>query len=420
MTTPSGPIVFNANTGSDTQASGLGPVVAVYGSGGSTTATSAVVSGIDTTGVNVGDLLWVQSSSGRQFSVIASVDSISQVTCDDVFANTETVNWAIGGKRATWDNADSRQLFAYAFTFSNSQVVEVQTETDQTLSSTLTIYSTYNTYLTSPALSTIYTSGDFMAISVPQNSSIILKNLKFLSGSTGSTTPAIEGSGTKYMLECVIGEDGGSNNFMSGAMTGYGGYIYAHGCKFYGRGSSVGGTGFGHNNYHGHTVHLSSSLVKDFANATAQSRRTISVIGSIITNCNYGLWSSGAGGWYVVRDTIFHNISSDAIFWANLPLGSVLPPDLFYGCLFHSVSGHIVNSATGGGWSGFGGSKTDYDYPLLPSLYSYNSAWTFNNWPTMPVTTLALDPFIDADNGDFNLNNVATGGAVLRTAEHTL
>jgi len=102
MTTPNGAIVFNASTGSDSAASGLGPATAVTGSGASTTAASAVVTGINTTGVTSGDLLWVQSSSGRQFSIIASVDSGTQVTCDDTFANTEgSRTWAIGGKRST-------------------------------------------------------------------------------------------------------------------------------------------------------------------------------------------------------------------------------------------------------------------------------------------------------------------------------
>ena len=105
MTAPNGAILFNNSTGSDTTASGLG-AANVYGSGASTTGSSAVVTGIDTTGVSSGDLLWVQSSSGRQFSIITTVDSGSQVTCDDNFDNTESGRtWAIGGKRATLDGS---------------------------------------------------------------------------------------------------------------------------------------------------------------------------------------------------------------------------------------------------------------------------------------------------------------------------
>ena len=66
MTAPNGSILFNNSTGSDTAASGLG-AANVYGTGASTTGASASVTGITTTGVTAGDLLWVQSSSGRQF-----------------------------------------------------------------------------------------------------------------------------------------------------------------------------------------------------------------------------------------------------------------------------------------------------------------------------------------------------------------
>lgn len=138
MTALNAAILFNNSTGSDTQSSGSSAGANVFGSGASTSSGSAVVTGIDTTGIQSGDLLWVQSSSGRQFSVIASVDSGTQVTCDDTFANTESSRtWAIGGKRATFDNADSRLLFSDdIFTM---QGVIIETETDQTISSYLYI-----------------------------------------------------------------------------------------------------------------------------------------------------------------------------------------------------------------------------------------------------------------------------------------
>jgi len=108
VTAPSGPILFNNLTGSDTTDSGLGPATSVNGAGASTTASSAVVTGIDTTGVSAGDLLYVDSTSGRKFSIIASVDSATQATCDDTFDNTEASrNWGIGGKRATLESSQA-------------------------------------------------------------------------------------------------------------------------------------------------------------------------------------------------------------------------------------------------------------------------------------------------------------------------
>ena len=133
MTTPNGAIVFNTGSGSDTLSSGLGPAIPVNGSGASTDGT-AVVTGITTTGVSAGDLLWVQTASGRQFSIIASVDSGTQVTCDDTFAAGLGQTWAIGGKRATWDNANSRQMFLDV-----KPAMIIETETDQSVSSMVSI-----------------------------------------------------------------------------------------------------------------------------------------------------------------------------------------------------------------------------------------------------------------------------------------
>jgi hypothetical protein len=140
MTALNAAILFNSTSGSDTQSSGSSAGANVFGSGASTTSGSAVVTGITTTGVQAGDLLWVQSSSGRQFSVIASVDSGTQVTCDDTFANTESSRtWAIGGKRATIGSSDSRRLFT---DWKAGWTVEMESGHSETLSSTLQLFGT--------------------------------------------------------------------------------------------------------------------------------------------------------------------------------------------------------------------------------------------------------------------------------------
>lgn len=134
MTTPNGAILFNATSGSDTQASGLGPATARTGSGASITSASSTVTGIDTTNVIAGDLLWVQSSSGRQFSIIQSITSSSEVVCDEVFDVTESGRtWAIGGRRATFEDASSRRLFG----LDSRQDLTTATETDQIITTAL-------------------------------------------------------------------------------------------------------------------------------------------------------------------------------------------------------------------------------------------------------------------------------------------
>lgn len=143
MTAPRAAIVFNATTGSDTAASGLGPASAISGTaaahtGGSASTTITLTGSPDLSGVQAGDLLWLKTASGRQFSVIASADnSAKTVTVDDSFtiAEASAVNYAIGGKRATWNDADSRLLFSA----DAKAGWTIETETDQAISSAISI-----------------------------------------------------------------------------------------------------------------------------------------------------------------------------------------------------------------------------------------------------------------------------------------
>lgn len=73
--------------------------------------------------------------------------------------------------------------------------------------------------------------------------------------------------------------------------------------------------------------------------------------------------------------------------------------------------------AVGNGGYGIGGTGAT----ILNNVYGYNN--TSGNVQTTPfsgsVTALTADPFVDAANGDFNINNTAGGGAVLRAATVT-
>lgn len=112
-------IIFNSSTGSDSAASGAGPATALTGSGaaldGDTTislaADSPDLSGVATDGSAV---LWVNSSSGRQFFKITAVDNGTKVvTVANAATPTESgKTWAIGGKRATVNETNSRKLFS--------------------------------------------------------------------------------------------------------------------------------------------------------------------------------------------------------------------------------------------------------------------------------------------------------------------
>ena len=209
MTAPSGPILFNSSTGSDTAASGLGPATALTGAGASTTASSAVVTGIDTTGVAAGDLLWVESTSGRQFSIIASVDSGTQVTCDDVFANTEASRtWAIGGKRATFDETNSRTIFNGTTGGKSDWIIE--TETNQSLTTAIDIgVSGMEVRGASGAIRVINQTANTYCFG-NRSTYQVLSNLKF-TNSNGTKTAAngvVSGTGGSpaYFIDCILGD----------------------------------------------------------------------------------------------------------------------------------------------------------------------------------------------------------------------
>ena len=142
MTALRAAIVFNNSTGSDTAASGLGPATAITGTAaahtnGSANTTITLTNSPDLSGVQTGDLLWLKTASGRQYSPIASADNTAKtVTVDSSFniASGSAVNYAIGGKRATLDHADSRTLLT-DLTKADYNSFEIQyTGTNYTLS----------------------------------------------------------------------------------------------------------------------------------------------------------------------------------------------------------------------------------------------------------------------------------------------
>jgi len=109
--------LFNNASGSDTAASGAGPTTALFGTAASYSGSvftldgTPNLSGVATDGSHV---IWVQTSTGRQFFTINAVDDgANTVTVDDAPAGTTTgLTWGLGGKRQTVGNTDSRLLFS--------------------------------------------------------------------------------------------------------------------------------------------------------------------------------------------------------------------------------------------------------------------------------------------------------------------
>src|SRR5690242_10267842 len=113
-------IVFDTAAGSDTAASGAGPAVALTGAAGAVTngsATFAITDPlVDLSGVaqDGSAVAWIATASGRQYSRINTISgAIGNWTVtlqDTVWTTGSGLTWAIGGKRATLDHANSRTL----------------------------------------------------------------------------------------------------------------------------------------------------------------------------------------------------------------------------------------------------------------------------------------------------------------------
>lgn len=403
MTVPRGNIVFNSLTGSDTQASGLGPVNAVYGAGASTTAGSSVVTGINTSGVTVGDLLWVMSSSGNQFSIIASVDSSTQVTCDDNFDNTESgITWAIGGKRATFDNVNSRNLFS---TFSNNYAV-VETETDQSLSSQINRPGGFGGFRLKGNDKTVSCEGNHGAFVASQSSSFVFCNFKFM-GSAGNTATACTGGYIRCEY-CVFGEKGSSNNFKSAVKNGaYASSGYLFRCKLYGQGNTV-GYGLWGSYYAAGTGQVVECSISDFQygvyliNSAGGTYNT--VIRSIFSNCQGGVYSNA--NLISPQSCIFHDIVGDAIYLMGTTIHTTRlldPAAPFADNIFINVGGYLMR------WGGYGLPLDTY-MPNLTTQYENYYVWYQYNSPAgnlnldFPTRTLSVQPFLDPSSGDFNFS----------------
>jgi len=418
MTTPNGAILFNNSTGSDTTASGLGGAN-VYGAGASTTGSSAVVTGIDTTGVSSGDLLWVQSSSGRQFSIIATVDSSTQVTCDDVFANTESGrSWAIGGKRATLDNADSRRLFGA----DGAAGFIIETETDQSLTSTisLTTVNSYDNYgvirgsdsgSTKPVLSF---SMNGIGIDIAYRKFYWkIKNLSL--ENTSSTKTSATGIRTNSYATIIEGVDinNSTNNWKHGIhiFNVEQGTAQIKFCKI----AHTVSDGILQNTS-GDMLHISNTVVGNCgghgANLGNQYTKTFRIENCIFhDNGGDGLytWSRDGNNYtYSVSNCIFYNNGGDGLSYRR-----------------HTFVYFQRNIFVNNGGYGIGNSyayDSDSETSIVDRNAFYNNAsGQAEDSPLMTnAITLTADPFVDSANGNFQIDSNSGGGATLRANNFAL
>ncbi len=101
-------------------------------------------------------------------------------------------------------------------------------------------------------------------------------------------------------------------------------------------------------------------------------------------------WTSHKGRKYCVKDCIFHTCQTGIL------QSSYSDPSSWASGTFHMGGHNIVDS---------------------PVFYNMTSAQTSGDMTVLNPTTCTEDPFVDAANGDFRLNNKAGGGALLKNRD---
>jgi hypothetical protein len=425
MTAVNGPLIFNSSTGSDTAASGSGPATAVTGTGASLNATTTVDLSADTpdlSTVSAGDILWVQTTSGQQFAVIASVDDTADtVTVDDAYSVTESSRtWAIGGKRATIDNADSRKVFD---DWRLIGVMDIELETDQTITGSAIPFrppiigagQPWNSrfYGTAGSIKTITQSANDYHFDVNNNGILRWSNLKFANSNATKNT-------SNRVLECVLA--GPNFSFQD--------------CVFGDSTNSIDGVLFDNSS----TIYLNFSRClfqhTDGPACSQSGPQICSFIDCFFDSCESGAeqTSSGAGyeGGVFVR-CIFKDITNEAIRnnsvynqikFTNIEdcifdncgkgvTGVGSPRNIsINNCIFMDCTTAIdlsFNELLGHVWRGNAFYNNTTDYNLDVDILYYDT----------DEITLTGDPFTDSANNDYTLNSTAGAGQTLRETSIT-
>ncbi len=443
-------ILVNSSTGtsnaSGATASGAGPGTALTGSagvtannGGGTTARRIELDGSpDLTNVatdgshalyfhdtTAGRRRWVAiEGKGNSGSPTAYVDV---VTAMGGGSNGVSAAWAIGGKLSGIEPANHRLLFlnnssagdclpGWIVEFDNSGYAE-------TLASTLSLNWTGTGLLpiilrgkeglaTKPVL-TFSNNGNAIALTTTSGSGhFIVDNIDLLnSHGTKTSSVALQGTGSGDVRSNVtfrrlrIGNSSGSHFWKGFVGVSTSSNFIIEECDIT-HCANVGIDLVG-------TVHIYFTKIHDGASvgisfSGSPNNSTCNIVGCLIyANSSHGISGNQQTGQLYILNNIVHGNGGSGY---NNTVASGLP---------HYFSGNIWSS--NGGY----GKANDASALLGRSFYEAyynNTSGEYNTAPFVEVgkITLSADPFVDAANGDFNLNNDAGGGALLRAATLTM
>lgn len=392
MTTPNGPILFNSSTGNDSTASGLGPASAVIGSSAELDGTSTVdvsYDGMDLSGISAGDLLFCDTTSGRKFSIIASVDTINEtITTDEAWPIESGVSWAVGGKRATLQN--SQHLWIRTDGAGSGLTYEL--ETDQAMSSYVLSYSGMGGTIKSSVTGTkrvITIGGTYFA----EGGGWTCYDIHLKSSANqaiGRASTGTQGSSWSF-VNCIVGDatdyfarlgDTASRTFA----------VYGQNTTFQDFNGTL------QNNTDVFVAR--DCVIKNCSRVyygTSLSSFTCSLFRCVVKNCS-SIGHMRRGTNVTLVQNIFDTITNGGqiMSWDDNSTVNVREN------VFINMSGYIESYVT--------------DHWAFRRNAFYNATGTWPPPDDSDPITLTADPFIDVANDDYNLNATAGGGAVLRAA----
>lgn len=418
-------IHFNPSTGSDTAASGAGPGDGVTGgtaisgtgaahTGGVASTTITLTNTPDLSGVAVdgSHALWLNTASGRQWSKITAVDNgADTVTVADSFniGSGAAVDYAIGGKRNTINDTDSRQLFTDVKpnwvidledgTYTLTSVISFGTSGDATGPITVT------SSTSARAVVTTSTSG----ISLFQNNSNYVWRLQHIefthTGATrGQAVAPNNVQTTVDVIDCVVD---GCSTLTEGNFTSMYSWLMLnvidteiHNCTGAGITNASGGMSMF---VSGCYIHDNASHGIECPNTTT-GQSSLSVVNSVITdNGGRGVYyvsaASGTKSVQIVNCTIANNVASGVE------------------CTFVSSAAgwlYLLNSIIYG--NGDYGAEVTLGAPIeINCAYGANTTGARSGVTAgLGAVALSADPFTNAAAGDYSLNTTSGGGAACR------
>lgn len=433
------PTVVINSSGSNTLASGAGPATAVTGTAAATHSNTTVnitdavaLGGVATDGSAV---LWVNSSSGRQFSKITAITGSSGawvVTVSNAYGVTDAADsWAIGGKRATM--AGSTQLFS---DWQLGWTVDVQTgettsasivltppTTDGQTSPPILTSTTYTTWGTQPIIQTATNSTALFKL--VGGSGLIIQNLYFkcTAGTPGDGFDPNSGSTVNDIewINCIFDGWALAINFnASNAILVNGGLEHCEvkNCTW-NSGSHLGAV----------VLHGNGSGTSSLVNCYFHDNKQVALLDSsvnVIEGCVFAN-NISTGGQSAIEMSVYANVIRNNTFY-NTGNGTS------NGCWLISFGGGTVSTIIHEsnlyyGNPGYGPAVNSSGQPA--TWLNRNNAYGSNNGNNtglnrsgVPVgmgdVALTANPFVSTVTPDYGLNGTAGGGTACKAAASTV